>query len=117
MLEPITNSKYKKDTKRLKKQGKDKKKLVEVLEKLVEGIPLEKKYREHYLSSSSNYSGCLECHIEPDWLLIYRIDTKEQKLYLVRTGSHAEVFNEDISSDASIPEITNKLKKILNEED
>ena len=62
---------FKKDLKLAKKQGKDTEKLYEVIEKLANGEPLEEKYRDHYLSG--DYKGCRECHIEPDWLLIYKI--------------------------------------------
>lgn len=59
--------------------------------KLLENeIPLEAKYRQHKLSN--NWNDHLECHIEPDWLLIYRIDYDKKELVLIRTGSHSELF-------------------------
>ena len=86
----ITNS-CKKDIKRASKQGKNIDLLFEVVDKLSEGIELESKYKDHKLSGQ--YEGKRECHIEPDFLLIYQIIEKEIVLYLVRVGSHSELFN------------------------
>ena len=82
---------FKKDLKLAKKQGKDTEKLFAVIEKLANGEPLEEKYRDHDLSG--NYKGCRECHIEPDWLLVYLIEKNELILYATATGSHADIFN------------------------
>ena len=79
---------FKKDYKRVKKQNKDIAKLRAVIENLVAGQLLEPKYRDHQLSGS--WEGHRDCHIEPDWLLIYRI--KADYLYLERTRSHPELF-------------------------
>jgi len=79
---------FKKDYKRLKKQNKDIDKLKIVIEKLVAGLGLETKYKDHPLSG--NWKSHRDCHIEPDWLLIYRRTSDD--LYLERTGSHAELF-------------------------
>ena len=81
---------FKKDLKQAKKQGKDTDKLFEVIEKLAEGKPLEDKFRDHMLTG--NYKGCRECHIEPDWLLIYEIIDDVLVLMLYRLGSHSELF-------------------------
>ena len=86
----ITNS-CKRDIKRASKQGKNIDLLFEVVDKLSEGIELEPKYRDHKLSG--NYEGKRECHIEPDFLLIYQISEKEIILYLVRVGSHSDLFS------------------------
>lgn len=83
-------SQFKKDIKAAKKQGKDTGKLFAVIEKLACGEPLEQKYRDHDLSG--NYKGCRECHIEPDWLLIYEITDSVLVLMLYRLGSHSELF-------------------------
>lgn len=61
-----------------------------MIEKLSNGEALEAKYRDHSLSG--NYKGCRECHIEPDWLLIYEIDDGILVLMLYRVGSHSELF-------------------------
>jgi len=79
---------FKKDYKRIKKQNKNLSKLRAVIEKLVEGQALEPKYRDHQLSG--NWHGHRDCHIEPDWILIYKITDND--LYLERTGSHSELF-------------------------
>jgi len=79
---------FKKDVKKLKKQEKDLGKLKDVLDCICKGLELETKYRDHKLSG--NYQKARECHIEPDWLLIYEIDESSRKLR--RTGSHAQLF-------------------------
>ena len=79
---------FKKDYKRLKKQNKDLSKLRAVIENLVEGQLLEPKFKDHQLSG--NWKGHRDCHIESDWILIYRITADD--LYLERTGSHSELF-------------------------
>ncbi len=79
---------FKKDFKRIQKQRKNLVFLKEVIAKLVDEQVLDEKLRDHLLLG--NYIGTRECHLEPDWLLIYRIEG--QDLFLVRTGSHAELF-------------------------
>lgn len=79
---------FKKDYKRIKKQNKNLAELRAVIEKLVSGQLLEPKYKDHQLSG--NWKGHRDCHIEPDWILIYQITVDD--LYLERTGSHSELF-------------------------
>ena len=79
-----------KDIKLAKKQGKDIDKLFYVIGVLANGETLDEKYRDHDLSG--NFKGCRECHIEPDWLLIYEIDNNVLVLVLNRVGSHSELF-------------------------
>ena len=81
---------FKKDLKLAKKQGKDTEKLFAVIEKLANGETLEEKYRDHDLSG--NYKGCRECHIEPDWLLVYEVIDDVLVLMLYRDGSHSDLF-------------------------
>lgn len=81
---------FKKDLKLSKKQGKNLEKLYEVIEKLANGEQLEAKYRDHELIG--NYKGCRECHIEPDWLLVYEVINETLVLMLNRLGSHSELF-------------------------
>lgn len=81
---------FKKDIKLAKKQGKDIDKLFDVIGILANGETLAEKYRDHDLSG--NFKGCRECHIEPDWLLIYEIDNNVLVLVLNRVGSHSELF-------------------------
>ena len=81
---------FKKDYKRIVKRGYNVSLLEEVIDQLANKIPLPKKYKDHDLSG--NYDGFRECHITPDWLLIYKIDDSELILYLTRTGSHSDLF-------------------------
>lgn len=81
---------FKKDFKLSKKQGKNTEKLLEVVETLAKGETLDPKYRDHQLTG--NYRGCRECHIEPDWLLIYEIFGDVLVLMLNRVGSHSDLF-------------------------
>ena len=83
-------SAFKKDLKTLRKQGKDLNKLNSVVNKLAAGEELPEKYRDHKLSG--NYDDFHECHIEPDWLLIYKYHEDELILVLVNTGSHSDLF-------------------------
>lgn len=81
---------FKKDLKLAKKQGKDLDKLFEVINILANEEKLDTKFKDHDLSG--NYKGTRECHIEPDWLLIYEIDNNALILMLYRLGTHSELF-------------------------
>ena len=81
---------FKKDIKLAKKQHKNLDKLFEVINILAEGEVLEAKYKDHSLTG--NYKGTRECHIEPDWLLIYEIRDDVLVLMLYRLGTHSELF-------------------------
>lgn len=83
-------SQFKKDLKLMKKRGNDLTLLEEVLNLLADGKPLAEKYRNHTLTG--NFGGCSECHIKPDWLLVYEYDEEILYLYLLRTGSHSDLF-------------------------
>ena len=83
-------TRFKKDLKQVKKQGKDLNKLYDLIQKLADKTPLEPKYRDHDLRG--DYEGCRECHIEPDWLLIYEYFDDILILTLTRTGSHSDLF-------------------------
>jgi len=83
---------FKKGHKRIKKQGKDINKLYEVIEILANGNILDAKYKDHALINDKYYKDCRECHIEPDWLLIYKYNDNELILFMVETGSHSELF-------------------------
>jgi len=89
MLELVRKSRFKKDFKKLHSSGKDLGKLAEVIRRLQAEEVLEERYRDHLLIG--NYAGHRECHLSPDWLLIYQ--TTETELILVRTGSHSELFS------------------------
>lgn len=88
MLIPGYKNSFKKDLKLIKKRNKDLQKLYAVMFDLIEQKPLAKKYVDHPLKGE--YSDCRECHIAPDWLLIYLI--KEDNIIFVRTGTHADLF-------------------------
>lgn len=88
MLSPIFENRFKKDIKRLQKRGKNMEKLKTVIEQLLENQELEPKYKDHALTG--DWNGYRDCHIEPDWLLIYKIS--ETNLFLVRSGSHSDLF-------------------------
>lgn len=83
-------SQFKKDLKLAQKQNKDVEKLFRVIQSLANGDSLDPKYRDHDLSG--DYKGTRECHIEPDWLLIYEIREQVLVLMLYRTGTHAQLF-------------------------
>lgn len=83
-----TTHRFEKNLKKMLKRGKDKEKLRVVIELLVSQRALPVKYRDHFLIG--NWQGFRECHIEPDWLLIYRITHEE--LILTDTGTHADLF-------------------------
>lgn len=87
-LRPTT--KFQKDLKRAQNRGYDLSLLTEILKKLVNGEILPEKNRDHPLTG--NYTGCRECHVAPDWLLIYEISHDELILYLTRTGTHSDLF-------------------------
>ncbi len=90
MYEIKTTTRFKKDIKALVKQGKNMEKLWKVVELLAAGEELPTKNKLHNLSG--DYSGFGECHIEPDWLLIFLIDEDVLVLTLTRTGSHSDLF-------------------------
>jgi mRNA interferase YafQ len=79
---------FKKDIKRQKKRGKDLQKIKEVIERLFTGESLPAQYRDHSLVGG--WIGCRDCHMEPDWILIYRLSADE--LRLERTGTHSDLF-------------------------
>ena len=83
-------SQFKKDLKKAQKQGKNIDKLMHVIETLAKGEKLDEKYRDHELTG--NYKGYRECHVEPDWLLVYDILGDVLVLLLYRVGSHFELF-------------------------
>ena len=90
MYELRPTTRFQKDLKRTKKRGYDMRLLTEVLKKLEKGEPLPPKNRDHALSG--NFDGCRECHITPDWLLVYEKVEEELILYLTRTGTHSDLF-------------------------
>ena len=83
-------NKFERDIKRCKKRGKNMDKLKKIILILIDGKPLPTKNRNHQLIG--NYVGRYECHIEPDWLLIYKLDLENNQIIFERTGSHSDLF-------------------------
>ena len=83
-------SKFQKDLKRVQRRGYDLSLLTAVIRMLAAGEALPAKNKDHVLSG--DYTGCRECHITPDWLLIYEIAGGDLILYLTRTGTHSDLF-------------------------
>lgn len=92
MLLLKTTARFRKDYKRMKKQGKDLSLLESVIDDLLSEKTLEANYHDHALSG--NYIGFRECHILPDWLLIYAVDKGQLVLTASRTGTHSDLFDE-----------------------
>ena len=92
MLKLEFTGQFKKDYKLAIKRGCDPKKFEEVISILRSEMPLPKKYKDHALANSKDYKDVRECHIQPDWLLVYKIVYKTLILKLIRTGSHSDIF-------------------------
>lgn len=90
MLTIVRSNRFLKDLRLAKKRGLDLSLLEEVVNKLANQEVLEEKYHDHALSG--DYADFRECHIKPDWLLVYAIDDEELELFLFRTGSHSDLF-------------------------
>lgn len=90
MLEIVPSNQFKRDLKLAKRRGCDMEHLRAVVNVLAREQKLDEKYRDHGLTG--NYSGFRECHVEPDWLLIYRISQDALELFLFRTGTHSDLF-------------------------
>ena len=89
MLDIVLSNRFKKDLKLAAKRGYDLDLLDAVVTNLAERRPLAEKYRDHELTG--NYSGFRECHIQPDWLLVYRVEADELILFLSRTGTQSDL--------------------------
>ena len=88
--EIVPSNQFKKDLKLAQKRGCDLAKIKKVIAMLADGETLDEKYRDHWLTG--DYGGYRECHIQPDWLLVYRIDGERLILFLARTGTHSDLF-------------------------
>jgi mRNA interferase YafQ len=88
MLKPVATKQFKKDFKKVGRQGKDVKKVEAIMAKLAAQEKLEIKHQDHKLTG--NFKDRRECHVEPDWLLIYKI--QGDKIIFERTGSHSDLF-------------------------
>ncbi|MBR4421711.1 MAG: type II toxin-antitoxin system YafQ family toxin [Erysipelotrichaceae bacterium] len=87
-------ARFKKDFKKILRQRKDILHLQIVLNLLFEKEPIDIKYQNHKLIKAKDFDDCYELHIEPDWLLIYKYSKEEKILYLVRTGSHSDLYEQ-----------------------
>ncbi|MCD8100924.1 MAG: type II toxin-antitoxin system YafQ family toxin [Oscillospiraceae bacterium] len=90
MLKVILSNRFRRDLKLAAKRGRDLKLLDDVVTRLAQQEPLPEKNRDHSLTG--DYIGFRECHIQPDWLLIYRVDGEALILFLSRTGTHSDLF-------------------------
>lgn len=90
MLKPFPSNRFRRDVKIAARRGLD----VEILKKVVglleNEIPLPEKFRDHALTG--DWTGFRECHLRPDWLLIYRVEQERAILHLARTGTHSDLF-------------------------
>lgn len=91
MLDVVFSNRFKKDLKLAAKRGLDLAELEAVVNRLAAQQPLPDKNRDHTLTG--DYIGFRECHIRPDWLLVYRVDGEDLVLFLFRTGSHTDLFD------------------------
>lgn len=92
MLKLEFTGQFKRDFKTALKRGCNPDKLAEVVSTLQAEKPLPEKYRDHELVNSKNYKNMRECHIEPDWLLVYKVYRDTLLLRLIRTGTHSDLF-------------------------
>lgn len=90
MLDVVASNRFKKDLKLAIKRGYKMSLLEAVVDQLAAQEPLDEKYKDRLLSG--DYDGFRECHITPDWLLVYQIREKELVLFLSRTGTHSDLF-------------------------
>ena len=88
MRTPVYTNRFEKDLKLMIKRGCDAENIKAVIHKLIDEMPLERKHRDHLLIG--NFKDRRECHIEPDWLLIYRVEG--DSIIFERTGTHADLF-------------------------
>lgn len=90
--EIIMTSAFKKELKIIKKRNKDLEKLTKIVNKLANNEELDNKYKDHQLINNLRFENCRECHIEPDWLLVYRKNNNNLILVLIETGTHSDLF-------------------------
>lgn len=88
--EIVPSNQFRKDLKLAAKRGYNMDKIKDVIARLANGETLDAKHRDHLLTG--NYGGYRECHIDPDWLLVYQINGGQLILFLARTGTHSDLF-------------------------
>jgi mRNA interferase YafQ len=90
MRTPIFTNKFQKELKKCKSRGLNISEIGDIMAKLIEDEPLETRNKNHPLSG--DFSGCYECHIRPDWLLVYMLDNEANTITFLRTGTHSDLF-------------------------
>ena len=90
MRTPIFTKKFQKELKKYKSRGLNTSEIGDIMAKLIEDEPLEARNKNHPLSG--DFSGCYECHIRPDWLLVYMLDNEANTVTFLRTGTHSDLF-------------------------
>ena len=90
MRTPIFTKKFQKELKKCKSRGLNTSEIGGIMVKLIEDEPLEARNKNHPLSG--DFSGCYECHIRPDWLLVYMLDNEANTVTFLRTGTHSDLF-------------------------
>jgi mRNA interferase YafQ len=90
MRTPVFTKKFEKELEKCKKRGLKIEEIREIMKRIVQDIPLEIRNKNHPLSG--DYIGCFECHIKPDWLLIYMLDNEANTVTFLRTGTHSDLF-------------------------
>lgn len=89
----VLAKRFRREFKRAYRRGKKLKKVWLVIDTIAAGEPLDPVYKDHALSDSREFKGCRECHVEPDWLLVYRIDNGNLTLLVMATGTHSDLFS------------------------
>lgn len=92
MLKVKATTQFQKDYKIALKRGCDKNKFTAILQLLIDQKPLPQNYKDHPLTNSKKYKNMRECHLTPDWLLVYQVEHDTLVLKLIRTGSHSDLF-------------------------
>lgn len=90
MLEVVLSNQFKRDLKLISKRGYNLEMMNDIVEKIARGEKLPVKNHDHELSGE--YAGFRECHIQSDWLMVYRVEKNELILFLSRTGTHSDLF-------------------------
>jgi len=90
MRTPIFTNKFQKELKKCKSRGLNTNEIGDIMAKLIEDEPLEARNKNHPLSG--DFAGCYECHIRPDWLLVYMLDNEANTVIFLRTGTHSDLF-------------------------
>lgn len=91
MRTPVFTNKFQKELKKCKSRGLDMRDITDIMQKLINNEPLAQRNKNHPLSGG-DFTGCFECHIRPDWLLVYMVDDEANTVTFLRTGTHSDLF-------------------------